>query len=252
MAEPRAVHSDDETVADDSQIDDQRRLDDMVLRTHPSKLFPDGIESVQAAHLFMGVTVSHRLTFAASRETGEKSDVYAAAVRVFDDRFARFVEAGNFQLTNHRATRGLTLDMFYGAHSEFAFDGPVWESIGRQTTLDPKRYMISILRAFVETSLLAHAHVDRSTRLQLYAVGELKRRNKQATLVTLYESYGFTSDDAATKGAKGSSMSTTVGTFLDFTVHLVQWDVHMSMLDVRRDPPQIFAVTQRHAAHSHL
>lgn len=252
-------------VMEDDPVDDdlERDLDDMHLRQVPSGLFPGGIADVRPARLFMGARIELRdrgLRMQAHLLPPSERvfDMYRVAVGVFDESYTRSIGAGYFKLAFKGPRSGIALDLFYGNRARNGPDWDTWQAIHRQTTLDPKLYMVSVLRSFIRTHLVRHLFLGRHAPIRLDAVASRSTGNDQRRLVDFYTSIGFTIDAAGSEGIEGTGMHTTVGTFLHFTQHLVRWESDMSAFQSQHiqipplDAPHIFPVTQRFAMHAHM
>lgn len=224
-----------------------RAQDDQYLKDHGNGLFPNGIADLRPERLFMGARV-----YASS---DPKAISYNIDIYLFDKRYAHQLHIGFMQVRYDGPTAGLHLGLFYGHCSGALPDETMlWERIWRRSAINPRKYMTSVLRAFVLTRLVQFEHLSVLAPITLTAIGSLLSRNDQEALVWYYRSMGFvdkTPDVAKAKDAK-LSMITSVGIFMDYTSHMSPWTANFDLHDQQESKETIFPIRLIGSGHRHI
>lgn len=241
----------------------QRDLDDMHLREHSNGLFPRGIDDIRPNRLFLGarIQITRRgMERKTTHMTQKLWDQFTIVVLLGDEGFRHTIEAGFMVLTFRGPRDGLHLDRFYGARALHVHDRLTWDCIERQSDLVLHKYMVSVLRAFIESHLLRHLFLSVNAPFALEAVSARAFNDSQIRLVNYYRTLGFLPTDAQDELVDETPMATTIDTFMEYTQVLARWTVDMQQFQHRyiRLPPDptlwthIYPVTQIGAPHAHV
>lgn len=222
--------------------------DDEWLKVHGKGLFPNGIADARPERLFLGARVTKSAWYG--------TDVYKVQVDMYtkvqvdpdNDNYHNRITAGD--LTLQVKTGGLYLALFYGNRAYTMDDSPIWERIWRRSTVDPRKYMTSVLRAFIQTRLSEHMPVN--TPLTLDAVGGHLYHNNQRALVLYYRSMGFVEVARERVNPAVTPMTTTVATFLHDTAHMARWTADFRPNGEPDDGSLVYPVVLTGANHSHI
>lgn len=210
-----------------------RDNDDAYLRDHGHGLFPDGIKSLRPDRLYLAARVE--LTSRHSIEhKGPMSERiledYRIQVLMGDEGFHHSIITGELALHFMGPQTGLYLANFDNHDSFFIDTRHIWECIARQGRLvDPRKYMVSVLRGFIQTHLLKNRYLTDQTTITLVAVAGRNENNDQVRLVNYYRTLGFLPAPKRSPGV----MQTTIKTFIHYTKNVHRWAVDMSKLQGR-------------------